>query len=203
MRPSRIQIALLITVTIFFVIQFLPHRVTSLVASRAPILYIPLAAMLLFVILVVTAFYVVVWIGAPNEVLKQSRRNWLVTCGLSLLIALVFTAGNFVFLCALPLGSYARSFDQAKWKSAPLYVEGDITERQKMLGSAIHDVVIAGEKDDIIKALGPTEEGAFSTACDLVYHLGPQRTGFPIDDEWLLIWCDGQGRVVRYDVWTD
>lgn len=204
MRLSRLQIALLIAVTIFFSLQFLPHWFTSLVVTGAPFLYLALAAFLSLMILLGTALSLLVWIAARNEVSKLHRRNWVITLVLTVAIAVGLTAGSYAFARGLTLGSFARSFDQQDWASAHLSWKGDITARQKMLGDVINKFVINGHQDEIVEELGPSDGGPFdSSGRDLIYRLGPQRDGFPIDDEWLLIWCDEQRRVVRYDVWTD
>lgn len=204
MRFNRLQITLLISLTFFFALQFLPHRSTSLVTTGAPFLYLPLAAFLLLMMLLGTALSVLVWIAARNEYSRLNRRNWVITLVLALAIAMGLTAGNYAYTRGLPLGSFARSFDQQDWAASPLSWNGDITERQKMLGDMINKIIINGHRDEIVEELGPSDGGPFDSAeRDLIYRLGPQRDGFSIDDEWLLIWLDDQGQVVRYDVWTD
>ena len=203
MRLSRGQYIVLVFAVIFFSLQFLPHRFTTLVASGFEFFYLPVALLFILSILVGTAFSLLLWIAAPNEFSARYRRNWCVTFVLTILIAIGLTGGSFAYARGLPTGSFARTFDEKAWAASPRYVENDITERQKMLGSAIHNAVINRQKDEIIKSLGLPDESPFSTAGDLVYCLGPQRSGFAIDDEWLLIWFDDRGRVVRYDIWTD
>lgn len=103
--------------------------------------------------------------------------------------------------------AYGR-FDQRLWAEAPssAYVANDITNRQKMLGDVIRTVVRNNHKESIIKTLGPSEDPDYfaSSGRDLIYRTGPQRDSmFAIDSEWLLLWFGADGRVSRYEVWSD
>lgn len=98
-------------------------------------------------------------------------------------------------------------FDQAVWldpKSAE-HVSGDITPRQKMLGSAVEK--LPGKKRKELEALlGPSLDTQYfaSTGRDLIYIVGPERDGFlNIDSEWLIIWLDPNGQYQRHAVVVD
>ena len=109
---------------------------------------------------------------------------------------------------ALPTGSYLLEFDAAVWQdpSSAEFVEGDITPRQKMLGSLVESLAPGQGRAELEALLGPSLETPYfaSTGRHLIYVLGPERDAFfGLDSEWLLIWLDASGHFVRYRISTD
>ena len=87
-----------------------------------------------------------------------------------------------------------------------LFVDGDITPRQKMLGSLVRRLQVEQKRADLEALLGPSLETRYfeKTGRDLIYILGPERDSFfGIDSEWLLIWLDDAGNFQKYEIRTD
>jgi hypothetical protein len=108
----------------------------------------------------------------------------------------------------LPTGSYALPFDEEAWLDADStrWREGDITPRQKMLGSVVRDILPESHHSDIRRSLGASDDSGYfrSTGRDLIYILGPERDNLiGIDSEWLLIWLDESGHFERFAVMVD
>jgi hypothetical protein len=109
---------------------------------------------------------------------------------------------------ALPTGSHVQEFVPAVWKEegSSAFFEGDITPRQKMLGSLVKRLGRGQDRAGLELLLGPSLETRYfaSTGRDLIYVLGPERDSFfAIDSEWLLIWLDDSGHFERYEIRTD
>ncbi len=56
---------------------------------------------------------------------------------------------------------------------------------------------------EIMELLGPPEKTQKTRSNNMVYWLGPQRHGFPIDDDWLVITLGDQGSVIEAKTETD
>lgn len=109
---------------------------------------------------------------------------------------------------ALPTGSHLLEFDSGIWQDprSSEFVKGDITPRQKMLGSVVDRLEPTQDRVQLEALLGPSLDTPYfeSTGRDLIYILGPERDSFfPIDSEWLLIWLDDSGHFERYGIYTD
>lgn len=109
---------------------------------------------------------------------------------------------------ALPTGSDLLEFAPAVWQdpNSSKFIQGDITPRQKMLGSLVKRLTPAQSRAQLEALLGPSLETFYfqSTGRDLIYILGPQRDSpFGIDSEWLLIWLDASGHFERYGIYVD
>jgi hypothetical protein len=109
---------------------------------------------------------------------------------------------------ALPTGSHLLELDSVIWQDprSSEFVQGDITPRQKMLGSVVDRLEPTQDRVKIEALLGPSLNTPYfeSTGRDLIYILGPQRDSFfPVDSEWLLIWLDDSGHFERYGINTD
>lgn len=208
MRLARGQMMLLGSVAVFFALQFLPHHFTPLHNSPFGFFYPLLAALLGLTILLSTFVTAVMWLSTGDPESKLRRRNWCATFALMLATGVVVSIGNAAYARGMPTGSFVKQFDQQIW-AAPAssqFTKGDITDRQKMLGDVVRQIVINGTKDDIVAKLGPSEDDGYfsSSGRDLIYCTGPQRDSvFAIDSEWLLIWFDSDGRTSRYEIWSD
>lgn len=109
---------------------------------------------------------------------------------------------------ALPTGSHSIEFDSGVWQDprSSEFIQGDITPRQKMLGSVVDRLEPTQDRVKIEALLGPSLDTPYfgSTGRDLIYILGPERDSFfRIDSEWLLIWLDDSGHFERYGIYTD
>jgi hypothetical protein len=197
---------LLGAVAVFYSLQLLPHHMTSLHNSVFGFFY-PIAAALLGLVIVIGGVATfAVWMSTRGDESNQQLRSWCATFALMFGAAIALSLCSVAYARGLPIGSFSKRFDKQLWaaSSASRSVSGDITERQKMLGDAIRTVVVNGTKENIIATLGTTDGYFSSSGRDLTYHTGPQRdSAFPIDDEWLSIWFDSDGRTIRYKIWSD
>lgn len=106
------------------------------------------------------------------------------------------------------MGSHLLGFAPVLWQdpSSSDYVQGDITPRQKMLGSVVYQLNSKQDRRQLEALLGPSLDTPYfeSTGRDLIYILGPERDSFfRIDAEWLLIWLDRSNHFERYAIYTD
>lgn len=207
MPLARGQLMLLGTVGVFFALQLLPHHITRLHSSLFGFFYPLLAVLVGLLIMIGGAITFVMWISTRDDESRLQHRNWFATFALMFTGAITLSLSSSAYARGLPTGSFAKEFDQQLWDkpSSSKYVNGDITERQKMLGDTVRTIVVNGSKENIIATLGQSEDDAYfsSTGRDLIYCMGPQRDSFPVDDEWLLIWFDSDGRTTRYEIWSD
>ena len=109
---------------------------------------------------------------------------------------------------SLPTGSYVMDFTPVVWQDpgSSEFVDGDITLRQKMLGSLARGLRAEQNRADIEALLGPSLETPYfdETGRDLIYIMGPERDSFfGMDSEWLLIWLDDSGHFEKYEIRTD
>jgi hypothetical protein len=89
-------------------------------------------------------------------------------------------------------------FDQDRWFAQP-------EERVEMVTHLLSNVKLKGmPKEEIIDLLGKQEEDVyFKEQNNLVYYLGAEP-GLPsIDSAWLIIWFDGDNKVIDFEVATD
>lgn len=205
MAPGQLRILKLAAA--FFLLQFLPHHFTKL--HEVFSFFYPLLALLVFCVTTVGAVVAgIMWMSARETESKLVRGNWFATLAFTFAIGIGVSIASAAYGGGLPTGSFTMQFDQLLWSdsSSAAHVSGDITPRQKMLGSVVRHIVENGQKQDIIEQLGPSEDDGYfaSSGRDLIYCTGPQRDSpMPIDNEWLLIWFDSSGRTARYEVWSD
>ena len=110
---------------------------------------------------------------------------------------------------SLPSGSHERLFDAALWRS-PQGLEPNktarITPRQKMLGNLVDKHLVGKKRTEVMEMLGEpsTKMDPDGTGPSLSYPTGIERgSSFRIDSEWLLIFFDSSGKVIRYRIGTD
>ncbi|HEX6083713.1 MAG TPA: hypothetical protein VF266_04255 [Thermoanaerobaculia bacterium] len=181
----------LIVLALFFGAMLVPHFVPAAGETILTIYYL----FAVFVVLAVLLGCGVVWIFV--------RRKGLLVISLGgLMLFAVITGLSVLYARGLPTGSFVRSFDAAAWRDSQYWAEGDITERQKMLGAVVRDVLPGRTRAEIVARLGPPSDAWWN--CDMTYVTGPERGSlFAIDSEWLLIDLDEQGRFERYRIATD
>jgi hypothetical protein len=107
----------------------------------------------------------------------------------------------------LPTGSFAADFDSARWRdeASASYSRGDITDRQKMLGRVVNQVLPDANRAQLESLLGVSPPTRYFTELrpDLLYCLGPERGFISIDSEWLAIWFDDNSITARWELLTD
>jgi hypothetical protein len=81
-------------------------------------------------------------------------------------------------------------FDANLWRESASLRD---PQRIRMIDDLRANVPLAGEdRVQVLEMLGPPERSEiFQASCDLVYWLGPERSAFSADDEWLCLKLDG------------
>jgi len=104
------------------------------------------------------------------------------------------------FLILLGGCGASESFNPQRWRDANL----DTRERANMVGSLIKAHRLDGmDRASVVALLGePTPTDKWDGS-EMIYVLGPDGSMFPIDNEWLIIELDQQGRVSGYQVRPD
>ena len=129
----------------------------------------------------------------------KTVRFWVIWT-ISTLVAGVAT---WVFLIVLLISSLptfpSKSFDSKLWLTDPY-------KRTEMIDSLIASKLLDHKsKSDIVNLLGqPLDSCPYfsNSGRDMIYNLGPERSAFGVDSEWLLIWLKND-TVIEYKVTTD
>ena len=113
----------------------------------------------------------------------------------------------------LPVGSTELEFNSDLWmmdkSTSPLKHETGmmISNRERMLGDLVLNILPGSSRKEIISLLGPSLETSYfkSVDKDLIYYMGPERESYfgGIDSEWLLIWMDDNGNFEKYALFKD
>ena len=96
------------------------------------------------------------------------------------------------------LGFPGRAFDRDLWLDTSRLADGvraDMADR--LLARGTLDEMT---RDEVIDLLGPP---TWQAADRMGYELGPSRSSFAVDGEWLTAFFGPGGRVVRCKVWQD
>jgi hypothetical protein len=93
-----------------------------------------------------------------------------------------------------------QAFDPVAWRDYALVWQG---VRQGMADRLINRGTLRGKtRAEVVELLGePLETG--SPRWDMKYWLGPERSYFSVDSEWLVLRLDRAGRVVEYRIVRD
>lgn len=99
----------------------------------------------------------------------------------------------------LPNGSHSQSFDSDSWiADDSILVRDGITNRQKMLGDAVGNILPGKSRNEIIRLLGLSSDD--SNQPTLVFYLGPARRDFMgVQAEWLKVYLDPSGHFAKYE----
>jgi hypothetical protein len=109
----------------------------------------------------------------------------------------VFVGGWMGWETAKELAS-RRRFDQEAWWRAGYAATGAEPVRLRMVDDLLQRRLLDGKtRAEVIALLGPPPETAYFREYDLVYWLGPERSIFSIDSEWLGIRLGPDGRVAE------
>ena len=139
--------------------------------------------------------------------LTDRRVERLRTTLLLLSITVCSLAFDIAYSRGLPTGSFATRFDSARWRDedSATYTKGDVTARQKMLGSVVYQILPKANRPELEGLLGEAKPTGYFTDLrpDLLYCLGPERGFIGIDSEWLAIWFDEDSIVERWELLTD
>ena len=119
----------------------------------------------------------------------------------------------FLYVCSpympqfLPNGSHLQPFNSELWIADDSIIVNDgITNRQKMLGDAVENVLPGKSRNEIIRHLGLFSNDSGHPLIDdlnqptLVFYLGPARGDFKgVSAEWLRIYLDPSGNFEKYE----
>lgn len=126
---------------------------------------------------------------------------------LMLSIVVIAISFNIAYGRGLPPGSFASGFDSDLWKDKDSsgFTKGDLTTRQKMLGSVVYQILPNKSRLAVEDLLGDASRSGYFTQLDpdLLYCLGPERSFIGIDSEWLAIWFNEDSLVVRWELLND
>jgi len=103
----------------------------------------------------------------------------------------------------LPSGSYLKPFNSETWiHDNATMMMGGITERQKMLGDVIENILPGKTRNEIIRLLGLSSDDSNQKA--LLYYLGPARGDFfGLEVEWLIIELDAGGHYQNFSLFRE
>jgi len=103
----------------------------------------------------------------------------------------------------LPSGSHLQPFNSELWiaDDSTIIREG-ITNRQKMLGDVIENILPGKSRNEIIKLLGLSSDD--SSQPTLLFYLGPARGDFfGAEVEWLEVYLDLSENFKKYEVFRE
>ena len=157
-------------------------------------------SLILFSALIIsfTLYSLIAW---PLAEKRNKILNPAITIGptISLTILIGFLSTPYV-PSFLPSGSHLQPFNSELWiaDDSTLLLEG-ITNRQKMLGDVVENILPGKSKNEIIRNLGLFSDD--SNQPTLFFYLGPARGDFSgITVEWLKVYLDTSGYFEKYEV---
>ena len=74
----------------------------------------------------------------------------------------------------------------------------DLTPRQRMLDDLVKNILPEKNKDEIELLLGKSEDSENKRY--VIYMLGPDKSLFSLDGEYIIIWFDDSGNFERYEI---
>jgi hypothetical protein len=108
---------------------------------------------------------------------------------------------------ALGVGSDTMEFNSAVWRAGNSHIvdRSELSPRQRMLKGAMAAIQPAKSRAEIEALLGPSLDPRIFSHVDpdLLYSLGRGRGAMAMGEEFLLIWLDGSGKMVRYQLVAD
>lgn len=188
--------ALIAVLALFFALGVAPYWWPG-IGLGGFFLFYGLAVMLVLALLLIAGL-VGAWYWYRGA--ASGRRTVLVAVAGFLMFGVAIVSADLLHR-DLPFGSFVRDFDRAAWSEpgSASYVKGDITPRQKMLGDIVYDILPTRTRAEVEQILGGSNDPG-AEAGTLVYILGPDRSGFTIDFEYLVVRFDERGRFAGYDL---
>jgi hypothetical protein len=156
-------------------------------------------------IVILNIYSLIAWILGKR---RNKNLNSAVIIGPTISVTILF-----LYVCSpylpkfLPNGSYSQPFNSELWiADDSLLVNEGITNRQKMLGDVVDNVLPGKTKNEIIRNLGLFSNDSGHPLIDdlnqqtLVFYLGPARRDFKgVSAEWLRIYLDPSGHFEKYE----
>lgn len=118
-------------------------------------------------------------------------------------VALLLVMGAVAVGCAFYLRYWdqGRQFNAKAWHDAALVEQGI---RLEMADRLIVRAILKGKsRAEVVAMLGEPPPTEYFRNWDLVYWIGPERSFFSIDSEWLVFRLGPDGRVVEYRIVRD
>jgi hypothetical protein len=103
----------------------------------------------------------------------------------------------------LPSGSHLQTFDSELWIADDSTVAREgITNRQKMLGDVVENILPGKSRNGIIRLLGLSSDDSHQST--LLFYLGPARGDFfGVEMEWLKVHLDSSGNFEKHEVFRN
>lgn len=125
--------------------------------------------------------------------MARLRKRWLVVAIASGLVVAVLS----VRVVWFP----GRAFDTAMWQDESLVRHGARLEMADRL--IARGTLVGKSRAEVVGLLGEPPPAAYFTNWDLVYWLGPERSYFSVDSEWLVLRLSEDGRVIDNHIVRD
>ena len=103
----------------------------------------------------------------------------------------------------LPSGSHLQTFDSELWIADDSTVAREgITNRQKMLGDVVDNILPGKSRNGIIRLLGLSSDDSHQST--LLFYLGPAHGDFfGVEMEWLKVHLDSSGNFEKHEVFRN
>jgi len=204
----RFTVRAILMLALYFGVLLIPRLIPAVQSTGWYFVYVLSLPLVLLCLVCVALWAGIAWLSTHDDSRVKAHRERLIVsaAGVTLFLA-VFGLARAI-QGALPTGSRLLVFDRSTWldPASSEFVDGDITQRQKMLADVVNHLLAGRSCDEAENLLGPSLETPYfnSTGRDLIYVTGPERDSFmAIDSEWLLIWCDPSGQFERYAIVRD
>ena len=156
-------------------------------------------------ILILNVYSLVAWVMAKRRD-KDLKSAVVIGPTISVTILILYVCSPYMPKF-LPNGSHSQPFDSESWiADDSTLVRDGITDRQKMLGDVVDNVLPGKSRNEIIKHLGLfSDDTNHSTPDDsneptLVFYLGPaRRDSMGAQAEWLKVYLDPSGHFTKYE----
>jgi hypothetical protein len=141
--------------------------------------------------------------------MRRKRIAWVIAALIGLPIALfvLYIFVGVAFFVAVPTAedySHRTTFEAKAWRDRSFDRDPEWPTRLRMIDDLLAKRRLDGlTRNELLALLGPSDQTSNWRDWHLVYWLGPERTVFRIDSEWLVIKFDTAGRVASYRIAAD
>jgi len=151
-------------------------------------------------IVICNLYSLITWVLSKR---RSKSLNTAVAIGPTISVTILF-----LYVCSpympqfLPNGSHLQPFNSELWiADNSIIVNDGITDRQKMLGDVVENVLPGKSRNEIIRLLGLSSDD--SDQPTLLFYLGPARgDSSGIEVEHLRVYLDHSGKFEKYDfIW--
>jgi hypothetical protein len=204
----RFTVRAILALALYFGVLLIPNLIPAVQSTGWYFAYLLSLPFVLLCLIGVALWAGIAWLLTRDDSRARAHRQRLIVSVAGVMLFLTAFGLARTIQGALPTGSRLLVFDRSTWldPASSQFVDGDITQRQKMLADVVTNVLPDRRCDEIENLIGPSLETQYfqSTERDLIYVLGPERDSFmSIDSEWLLVWCAPSGQFERYAIVRD